>query len=47
MWCAHTTNPNAPIAMIAHTIGRYPNTGLREKVAITWLIKPKPGRIMM
>src|SRR6516225_8087001 len=47
MWCAQTNMTMAMIASRANTMPREPNTGLRLKVAITWLMIPKAGKIMM
>src|SRR3954447_16463370 len=47
MWCAHTLNPRTTIAISDSAINRYPNTGLRENTAMTSLMIPNPGSIMM
>src|SRR5499427_10306135 len=46
MWCAHTMNDRMAIDAVAYTIEAYPNSGLRENTGTTWLMMPKPGRIM-
>jgi hypothetical protein len=45
IWCAQTINPKPPIEIIEYTIPLYPKIFLLLKVAITWLIIPKPGNI--
>src|SRR5580698_6105066 len=45
MWCPHTSSPRNAIEIDAQTMARYPNTGLREKLAITCETMPMPGRI--
>src|ERR1700741_5301355 len=47
MWCAHTTHDMNAIAHVAITIERYPNSGLRAKVGMTWEMMPNAGKAMM
>ena len=47
MWWAQTEKPSTTIAISDSAISRYPNTGLRENTAITSLMIPNPGNIMM
>src|SRR5258707_12948169 len=47
MWCAQTMNERIAIEAVAYTIEEKPNKGFLENAGITWLIMPKPGRIMM
>src|SRR5262245_43044104 len=46
-WCAHTRNPKTAIARLEKATNEYPKTFLREKQAITSLMTPIGGRIMM
>ena len=49
MWCAHTTNPNNPVAIVAKIIPRFPNASLfpfswkmkREIIMISRVLKKK------
>jgi len=48
MWCAHTTNPNNPVAIMANIIPRFPNASF---FLLSWQmmcdITPNPGRMRM
>src|SRR5947208_1057408 len=43
MWCAQTAMDSEVIAMVASTIARYPNSGLRLNTGITSEMIPKYG----
>src|SRR5579863_9136938 len=47
MWWPQTMKPSPAIAAIEYTMGRYPNSGLREKHEIMSETIPIAGRIMM
>jgi hypothetical protein len=46
MWCAHTTHPSSPIAIMAYTIPKWENAfSLPVSLIIISEITPNPGRI--
>jgi hypothetical protein len=46
MWCAHTTNPNRPIARIAKIISKFPNASFFPlSWQMMWETIPNPGRM--
>jgi len=45
-WCAHTTNPNNPIAIMAKIIPKFPKASFFPlSWQILWKIIPNPGRM--
>ena len=46
MWCAHTTNPNNPIAIMAKIIPKFSNASFFPlSWQMMWEIIPNPGRM--
>ena len=47
MWCDQTMKPKTAMARLEKATNLYPKIGLREKVEISSLMIPIPGKIMM
>ena len=47
IWCAHTLKLSRPMAIVANTKARYPNSGLRLNVGRISLTTPMAGRMTM
>ena len=47
MWCAQTLKLSRPMAIVAKTKARYPNSGLRLKTGRISLTTPIAGRMTM
>ena len=47
MWWTQRPKASSPVATSDSTTARWPNTGRRENVSVSWLMNPVAGRKMM
>src|SRR5258706_7013151 len=47
MWCAQTPKTRNAMSMVAYTMTRYPQIGLREKAGMISDVSPNAGRMRM